>query len=204
MEFFKQLSSMPELQRSAGQYGAVCLASLALCGATKHVLGRSRYSITDLKHETEALRHSGSLTDAFVRLQNYRDLDPDLFEQAVEHADKLLFLEKVLRENKVAPKQDDMHRGFSHFRLCVRRLQILQRRVRKKLGNSHAVVVTRLVSSIHDELQSHVIAVVRRCHKFDPDLLLKQAKQDIARTLREKRHAGRAGRVENSPSRVSR
>jgi hypothetical protein len=171
----------PEDVRKIASWGLMGFVSAGLYYVATAVSRRNINPCCALKDPCESLNADPIIRDAFIHLQEYRELDPWLFKTALQNVDQLLFLEQALLSKKIEPVRSDKVQAFSHFRVGVNRLNQFQFLIKDKMNSEHAFAANIFVQKIYQQLQTHFINVLHMCTSANPMNLIARAKTEVER-----------------------
>lgn len=183
----KYFKFYPEDGKRFLQWGALGFLGLGAYQLFMTMAKRNINPCCELKDRVESLNNDPMIRDAFIHLQEYRELDPWAFKMALQNTDRLLFLEEALVSGRVPPVRNDKVLAFSSFRIAVQRLTIFQFTVRDKLGNDHGMCASIFTKKIYEQLQKHLLNVLHICSRFKPEDLIARAKVEVKQALRNYR-----------------
>lgn len=138
----------------------------------------------EFKDPVEAIHFDPMIRDAYIRLQNYREINPWLFKSSLQNTDQLLFLENALLTEQVYPSRQDKDLSFTYFRMAVNRLNQFQHLIRSEMGNEHAMAVNMIVKKVYEQLQKHFLNILHLCSEFKPEHLIQRAPLEVAAALK--------------------
>lgn len=169
------------------QWGALGFLGLGAYQMFMTLAKRNINPCCELKDRTESLNNDPMIRDAFIHMQNYRELNPWLFKSALQNTDQLLFLEDALVSEKTVPVRKDKELAFTYFRMAVQRLNQFQMLVREELGNEQGMCVNIFVKKIYEQLQKHLLNTFHMCSRFKPENLIVRAQAEVQTALRNYR-----------------
>jgi hypothetical protein len=140
----------------------------------------------ELLDSTDRIRQNKVLCHAFLELQNYRQVNIWMFKTAIINADHLLILEQGLMNEDIIPIDTDKNLAFTHFKVCVSRLNAFQHKIKETMSLEHAFLVNSVVKTIYETLQKHVLNIFHLCSQYKPENLMKRARQEIHINLHSK------------------
>jgi len=163
-----------------GKWAGIGALAFALYQGSVMIERRNTNPCVDLVVPAESLGLDPELAREFVKLQNFRKLNPCSFDTAVRNADRLVFLEHALyNEEDTTPRTMDKKLAFTYFQVSVRHLKILQQLAKERLGVDYGVAAHLVVRRIFEKLQVHLINILKVCKDFNPNALMRQADQLI-------------------------
>lgn len=141
--------------------------------------------------QVSSMNQDPIMRDAFISIQNYREINSWLFKSALQNADQLLFLEFAMENEKIIPKRIDKGAAYANFRVAMNRLIQFQYEIREKIDNDHAMAVHVYVQKIYEQLHKHFLNILHMCSMFKPEHLIAKAELEVASALKRFRKGGR-------------
>ena len=164
------------------KWGAMGFVGLGLYNVATKVLHRNLNPCADLIDTTEAMNTDPIIRDAFVNLQEYRELNPYLFKAAVQYIDRLLFLESVLLAGN-PPGRQDKYLASTCLRMGINKLARFKFEIKNELGVMHMTAANIYIQQIYTQVQKHILNVFHLCSKFNPKVLVAKAKAEIKEVM---------------------
>lgn len=161
------------------RWGAIGFLSLGVYKLSTQIVGKNILASSQLTDMTESIHLDPKLCNAFVQLQGYRKLNPWLFRTSLQNADHLLFLENILIQGNAIPVRNDKIIAFTHFRMCLTRMNEFVTRIKAKMGNGHGLAAKLYMDVAIDQMKKHLLNVLHECSKFKPQDLISRAEEEI-------------------------
>ena len=114
-----------------------------------------RTNTYDLEPKTEVLFKEEELFALFCQLQVHKHIDKKAFRNAVDNADRLIFLLYQLRDKKIEPTLGDRPEAFAYFKSCIDSLETLVKSAKLQDNSRIQVEVHRLYTKVYEILQSN-------------------------------------------------
>lgn len=141
----------------------------AIWGFTRQFLEKKGVITMQLHPKPEAFDIDPYLTELYTELATYSDLDQQAFESSVALADRILLLEKQLRERKTFPVAGDTTRIFTfRRRLCVE-FQIL---LTKCTDARRLSLMRRVIGDIIERINQHYNCISIFCERLKAEDVL--------------------------------
>lgn len=116
-----------------------------------------------LNPRPEAFDIDPCLHELFIELSTLPDLDKEAFGKSIEEADRILFLEKQLREKKIYPLLGDTTRVYTiRNRLCLE-FQVL---LTKCTDARQLSIMKRIIHDILDRINQHYNCIYTLCERI--------------------------------------
>ena len=161
------------------RWGIIGFVLFGTYNMSLRVLSRQVDRGCELVDNTECIQLDKVLCHAFLELQHYRPVNIWMFKTAIVNADHLLILERGLMNEDIIAIDTDKSLAFTHFKVCIGRLNAFQHKVKDTLSLEHAFLVNGIVKTIYDALQKRLLNIFHLCSQYNPDNLMKRAKQEI-------------------------
>lgn len=126
----------------------------------------------------DAIQNDRGLLHQLCQLETYSHVDERLFRMIIQHIDKLMILEDVLRRSDTGPTKEDRPNAHSRYNALVRQLREFQRLVLQTMGSEHGVTAHYFVKQIHELMQKHLLNILHLCSRYNPLSTLKRAQEE--------------------------
>lgn len=133
--------------------------------------------------KTSVIGSDEVLVDALVKLQVYRTLSTARFTSAVQTFDRLVHAERGIASGEILAMPDDKSVNFARLRVGMNKLNEMVRIVYNEMGLLHGKVALINLQIVHKQMEKHYMNIVHLVRKFNPDELLKQADEELNRTV---------------------
>lgn len=132
-------------------------------GYGKQFLEKKGVLTGQLQPKPEAFDIDPCLHELYVELAALSDVDKEAFARSVEDADRILFLEKQLRDKKVYPVPGDTTRIYT----CRRRLCLeFQTLLTKCTDARQQSLMKRIIHDIIDRINQHYNCIYSLCERL--------------------------------------
>lgn len=119
-----------------------------------------------LEVETCAIQDDEYLFSLVQHLQTkFSDFDKVAFIRTVDASDQLVFLRTQLQSGEILPGLEDRVEAYVLLKKAEENMtRLTDTMLVKKTHAREVIIAQKLAKKIHDQLESHVLAVMRLCH----------------------------------------
>lgn len=166
-------------------WGALGAAGMIAYQFLNTTVRRNTNPAAELVDPTECFNMDADIRDAFINMQNYREVNTWLFRGALRNIDCLLFKEQSIVNQSIIPNENDNIIAFTYFSVACNKLKMFQAAIQERLGNRHAMIVQDLNTIIFNRAEQHFIFIINACARAKPTDMLAKARADIASKLKQ-------------------
>lgn len=136
----------------------------AIYALLRSYLSKKGILTMQLEPRPEAFDIDAHLHDLFVELQAYQDVDPEAYANSIIYCDRILLLEKQLRNHKVYPMPGDVTRIQTFRRRVMYELQAMM----TKCNNDarRLSLLKRITMAIANRISEHYNGIATLCSRL--------------------------------------